>query len=113
MASFRWVHFIFTLWNLTHGLDLLMGITYIVLYKLSQKVHRGLKIPIWFGRELLNNSCVLYCAAVREKYEDQSQRNTYVTLSRLAPHFEDEIAGLQKRPFLAGFELFWTHFVCM
>ena len=84
-----------------------------LLYKLSRKVHCGLKIPIWFGRELLNNSCVLYCAAVREKYEDQSQRNPYVTLSRLAPHFEDEIAGLQKRPFLAGFELFWTHFVCM
>ena len=63
--------------------------------------------------KLLNNSCVLYCAAVSEKYEDQSQRNPYVTLSRLAPHFEDEIAGLQKRPFLAGFELFWTHFVCM
>ena len=54
----------------------------------------------------MNNSCVLYCAAVSEKYEDQSQRNPYVTLSRLAPHFEDEIAGLQKRPFLAGFELF-------
>ena len=63
--------------------------------------------------ELLNNSCVLYCAAVSEKYEDQSQRNPYVTLSRLAPHFEDEIAGLQKRTFLAGFGLFWTHFVCM
>ena len=95
------------------GLDLLAGITCIVLYKLSRKVHCGLKIPIWFGRELLNNSCVLYCAAVSEKYEDQSQRNPYVTLSRLAPHFEDEIAGLQKRPFLAGFGLFWTHFVCM
>ena len=95
------------------GLDLLACITCIVLYKLSRKVCCGLKIPIWFGRELLNNSCVLYCAAVREKYEDQSQRNTYVTLSRLAPHFEDEIAGLQKWPFLAGFELFWTHFVCM
>ena len=95
------------------GLDLLAGITCIVLHKLSRKIHRVLKIPIWFGRELLNNSCVLYCAAVSEKYEDQSQRNPYVTLSRLAPHFEDEIAGLQKRPFLAGFELFWTHFVCM
>ena len=95
------------------GLDLLACITCIVLYKLSRKVHCGLKIPIWFGRELLNNSCVLYCAAVSEKYEDQSQRNPNVTLSRLAPHFEDEIAGLQKRPFLAGFGLFWTHFVCM
>ena len=95
------------------GLDLLAGITCIVLYKLSRKVHCGLKIPIWFGRELLNNSCVLYCAAVSEKYEDQSKRNPYVTLSRLAPHFEDEIAGLQKRPFLAGFGLFWTQFVCM
>ena len=31
----------------------------------------------------------------------------------LAPQFEDEIAGLQKWPFVAGFELFWTHFVCM
>ena len=95
------------------GLDLLACITCIVLYKLSRKIHRVLKIPIWFVRQLLNNSCVLYCAAVSEKYEDQSQRNPYVTLSRLAPHFEDEIAGLQKRPFLAGFELFWTHFVCM
>ena len=90
-------------------MDLLAGITCIVLYKLSRKIHRVLKIPIWFGRELLNNSCVLYCAAVSEKYEDQSQRNPYVTLSRLAPHFEDEIAGLQKWPFLAGFGLFWTH----
>ena len=85
----------------------------IVLYKLSRKVCCGLKIPNWFGRELLNNSCVLYCAAVSEKYEDQSQRNPNVTLSRLAPHFEDEIAGRQKRPFLAGFGLFWTQFVCM
>ena len=88
------------------GLDLLAGITCIVLYKLSRKVDCGLKIPIWIGREILNNSCVLYFAAVSEKYEDQSQRNPYVTLSRLAPHFEDEIAGLQKRPFLAGFGLF-------
>ena len=98
------------------GLELLAGITcivLIVLYKLSRKVHCGLKIPIWFGRELLNNSCVLYCAAVSEKYEDQSLRNPFVTLRRLAPHFEDEIAGLQKWLFLAGFELFWTHFVCM
>ena len=95
------------------GLDLLACITCIVLYKLSRKVCCGLKIPIWFGRELLNDSCVLYCAAASEKYEDQSQRNPYVTLSRLAPHFEDEIAGLQKLPFLAGFGLFWTHFVCM
>ena len=97
-------------------MDLLAGITCIVLYKLSRKVHCGLKIPIWFGRELLNNSCVLYCAVVSEKYEDQSQRNPYVTLSKFAPHFEDEIAGLQrlqKRPFLAGFGLFWMHFVCM
>ena len=95
------------------GLDLLAGITCIVLYKLSRKIHRVLKIPIWFGRELLNNWCVLYCAAVSEKYEDQSQRNPYVTLSRLAPHFKDEIAGLQKRPFLAGFLVFWTQFFCM
>ena len=91
---------------MTLGLDLLAGITCIVLYKLSQKVHSGLKIPIWFGRELLNNSCVLYCAAVSEKYEDQSQRNPYVTLSKLAPHLEDEIAGLQKRPFLEGLDFF-------
>jgi len=61
----------------------------------------------------LNTLGVLYCAAVSEKYEDQSKRNPYVTLSRLAPHFEDEIAGLQKLPFLAGFSLFWTQFLCM
>ena len=28
-------------------------------------------------------------------------------------HFKGEIASLQKWPFLAGFGLFWTHFVCM
>ena len=83
------------------GLDLLACITCIVLYKLSRKVCCGLKIPIWFARKLLNNSCVSYCAAVSEKYEDQSQRNPYVTLSRLAPHFEDEIAGLLKWMYLA------------
>ena len=94
-------------------MDLLAGITCIVLYKLSRKIHRVLKIPIWFGRERLNNSCVLYCAAVSEKYEDQSQRNPYVTFSRLAPHFEDEIAGLQKQPFLACFWLFLAQFFCI
>ena len=26
----------------------------------------------------------------------------------IAPHFKDEIASLQKRPFLAGFDLFWS-----
>jgi len=28
----------------------------------------------------------------------------------LAPHFKDEIAGLQKWLFLAGFDLFWFRF---
>ena len=28
----------------------------------------------------------------------------------LAPHFKDEIAGLQKWLFLAGFDLFWCSF---
>ena len=67
-------------------MDLLAGITCVLL---SRKVHCGLKIPIWFGRELLNNSCVLYCAAVSEKYEDQSQRNPYGSVS----------AGREKWPF--------------
>ena len=38
-----------------------------------------------------------------KKYEVLSERNPYAALSRLAPHFEDEIVSLKKQPFLAGF----------
>ena len=49
-----------------------------------------------------------------------NERNPCVVLSRLAPHFQDEIVSLKKRPFLAGFQLFlvqlfcmWLIFICM
>ena len=40
---------------------------------------------------------------ISEKYEILSARNPCVALSRPAPHFQDEIVSLKKRPFLAGF----------
>ena len=49
----------------------------------------------------LNYFGVLDNDQISEKYE--IPRNPCVAVSRLAPHFQDEIVSLKKRLFLAGF----------
>ena len=51
----------------------------------------------------LNYFGVLDNDQISEKYEILSERNPCVAVSRLAPHFQDEIVSLKKRLFLAGF----------
>ena len=51
----------------------------------------------------LNYFGVLDNDQISEKYEIPSERNPCVALSRLAPHFQDEVVSLKKRLFLAGF----------
>ena len=52
----------------------------------------------------LNYFGVLDNDQISEKYE--IPRNLCVAVSRLAPHFQDEIVSLKKWLFLAGFLLF-------
>ena len=49
----------------------------------------------------LNYFGVLDNDQISEKYE--IPRNLCVAVSRLAPHFQDEVVSLKKRLFLAGF----------